>query len=312
MNLIKNFLEKQNALILDGALGTQMQNHGFNINDSLWSAKFLDENPNAIKLVHKEYLEAGADCIITSSYQASLEGFLEKGFSEEKADHLISSSIKIAKDTRDEFWESYKNSDRLKPLVAASIGPYGAYLANGAEYSGAYEISEKKLSSFHKRRLDTIMKMSPDIIACETIPLFSEIKILSKLLEKYKTTTSWLCLSAKNESLTNAGDDVEEVISWLNAQKHIDAIGVNCTAPQYISTLVKKIKKLSDKLIVIYPNGGSAYNPITKLWESSLTNSEEFAKMAYLWNSLGANIIGGCCETTPKEIKKIREYLLKK
>lgn len=312
MNLLKKFLEKQNALILDGALGTQMQNHGFNINDSLWSAKFLDENPDAIKLVHKEYLEAGADCIISSSYQASLEGFLEKGFNEEKATHLISSSIKIAKDTRDEFWESYKNSDRLKPLIAASIGPYGAYLANGAEYSGNYEISEEKLSSFHEKRLDTIMQMHPDIIACETIPLFSEVKILSKLLEKYEHTTSWICLSAKNENLTNAGDNIEEVISWLNTQKHIDAIGINCTAPQYISALIKKIKRISDKLIVIYPNGGSAYNPISKIWESSLTDPEEFAKMAFLWNSLGADIIGGCCETTPKEIKKIREYLLKK
>lgn len=216
MNLLKKIIQKQKVLILDGALGTQMQNHGFDIKDSLWSAKFLDTNPNAIKLVHKEYLEAGADCIITSSYQASLEGFLEKGFSEKKANELICSSIKIAKDTRDEFWENYKKNDRLKPLVASSIGPFGAYLANGAEYSGDYKINEKELYSFHEKRLDTIMNMSPDIIACETIPIFSEVKILSKLLEKYEKTASWICISAKNDQLTNAGDDIEEVFSWLN------------------------------------------------------------------------------------------------
>lgn len=153
MNKIKDILKKQKAIILDGALGTQIQKNGYDVNDSLWSAKFLDENPSIIKEVHKQYLQAGADCIISSSYQASIEGFLKKGFSKKKALELIRLSINIAKESRDEFWEGLENKqNRIKPLVAASIGPYGAYLADGSEYSGKYSISNEALKHFHEKR----------------------------------------------------------------------------------------------------------------------------------------------------------------
>ncbi|WP_320035411.1 homocysteine S-methyltransferase [Halarcobacter sp.] len=309
MNQVNKILEKQALLILDGALGTRLQEKGFDINDSLWSAKFLNENPKALQDIHTEYLNAGADCIITSSYQASIEGFVKKGFDEKTAKNLLILSIQLAKDARDEFWEENKSQNRIKPLVAASIGPYGAYLADGSEYSGNYKISDEELKEFHKNRLEIIARTNPDIFAVETIPSLKEAKIICELLKDFKDICSWISFSAKDSSFTNAGDDIETCVKYLDTQEHISAIGINCTSPQYIQSLVKKIKKSSNKNIVVYPNGGAKYNPLIKQWESSPTDEKEFAKMANLWKNEGANIIGGCCQTGPKEIKELRKTL---
>jgi homocysteine S-methyltransferase len=311
MNIIEEILQKQKAFILDGALGTQIQKNGHDVNDSLWSAKFLNEDVSVIKEVHKQYLQAGADCIITSSYQASIEGFLKKGFSQEKAIELIKLSINIAKEVSDEFWAGFEDkASRVKPLVAASIGPYGAYLADGSEYTGDYKISDEELKSFHKKRLEIILETNPDILACETIPSFKEAKIICDLLKEYPNIAAWITFSAKNESYTNAGDDIKECMTYLDKQEHISAVGINCTAPQYIPMLIENIKNVCSKPIVIYPNGGSKYNPITKLWERGELSAQDFAKLAHLWYTKGATVIGGCCETTPNEIECIRKILL--
>ena len=312
MNLIEQILKEQKFLILDGALGTQMQKNGNDINDSLWSAKFLSKDPESIAYVHKEYLEAGADCIITSSYQASFEGFIKKGFTQEEAKNLIQLSITLAQKQRDIFWNNLEDkNNRIKPLVAASIGPYGAYLANGSEYTGIYDITKNELKNFHKKRVQTILETKPDILACETIPSLSEAKIICEELKKLTNTPSWISFSAKNESYTNSGDDILECFSWLDKQNHISAVGINCTSPEFISQLIEKIKSVTNKPIVIYPNAGFKYNAITKQWENSDSNPEDFAKMAYLWYKQGASLIGGCCQTGPKEIEYIRTYLKK-
>jgi homocysteine S-methyltransferase len=311
MNIFKELLEKQKAIILDGALGTQVQKNGYDVNDSLWSAKFLDENPEVIKEVHRQYLEAGADCIITSSYQASIEGFLEKGFSEEKAVDLIKLSINIAKEERDIFWANLEDKNkRIKPLVAASIGPYGAYLANGSEYTGDYGIGDEELKQFHKKRLEIILETSPDLLAIETIPILKEVKIICELLKELKKIPTWVTFSAKNESTTNGGDDIKECMRFLENQDCVSAVGINCTAPQYIPKLIENIKSVSSKPIVVYPNGGSKYNPILKVWEKGEISALEYSKLSLLWFQKGAKIIGGCCETSPEEILNIRERLL--
>lgn len=136
MNLISNILKQQKLFIIDGALGTYIEEKGYDVKDKLWSAKFLQDSPEVIEQVHTDYLEAGADCIITASYQASYEGFMEKGCNEQEAKKLIQSSITIAQKARDTFWKNTDKTNRVKPLVAASIGPYGAYLADGSEYTG--------------------------------------------------------------------------------------------------------------------------------------------------------------------------------
>ena len=309
MNPLETILQHQKVLIIDGAFGTELERKGYDINDSLWSAKFLMEKPEAIAEVHLDYLKAGSDCITTASYQASFEGFMKRGMSEAEAKALIQFSVKIAQNVRDTFWENEQNHlKREKPLVAASVGPYGAYLADGSEFRGNYGLSVEALMDFHQKRLATLIEAKPDLLACETMPCLIEVRALCKLLEAFPTMCAWVSFSAKDGIHINSGESVRECAAFLETQKQIVAIGINCTAPQYIESLIDEIKAVSSKPIIVYPNGGSTYNALTKTWDG-LSKSSSYGKMAYTWFQKGARVIGGCCQTTPEDIAQIAQWV---
>ena len=309
MNPFETILHHQKVLIIDGAFGTELERKGYDINDSLWSAKFLMEKPEAIAAVHLDYLNAGSDCITTASYQASYEGFMKRGMSEQEAKVLIQSSVKIAQNVRDTFWADEKNhAKRHKPLVAASVGPYGAYLADGSEFRGNYGLSVEALMDFHRKRLLTLIEAKPDLLACETIPCLIEARALCKLLEAFPDMYAWVSFSAKDGMHINSGESIRECAALLENQKQIVAIGINCTAPQFIESLIDEIKAVSSKPIIVYPNGGSTYNALTKTWDG-LSKSSSYGKMAYTWYQKGARIIGGCCQTTPEDIAQIAQWV---
>lgn len=309
MNPIEAILTKQKVLIIDGAFGTELERKGYDINDSLWSAKFLMEKPEAIGEVHKDYLAAGSDCVTTASYQATFEGFMKRGLSEQEAKALIQSSVKIAQNVRDTFWADEKNhAKRQKPLVAASVGPYGAYLADGSEFRGNYGLSMEALMNFHCKRLTTLIEAKPDLLACETIPCLIEARALCELLKAYPDVSAWISFSAKDGEHINSGESVRECAQFLDTQKQIIAIGINCTAPQYIESLIRGIKAVTIKPIIVYPNGGSTYNALTKTWDG-LSKSSSYGKMTHTWYEKGAQVIGGCCQTTPEDIAQIAKWV---
>jgi len=309
MNPFDAILAKQKVLIIDGAFGTELERKGYDINDSLWSAKFLMEKPEAIGEVHQDYLEAGSDCVTTASYQATFEGFMKRGMNEEEAKALIQSSVKIAQKVRDEFWaDETHRTKRQKPLVAASVGPYGAYLADGSEFKGHYGLSQEELMNFHRKRLATLIEAKPDLLACETIPCLIEAQALCELLNAYPDMSAWVSFSAKDGTHINSGESMRECAQFLESQKQVIAIGINCTAPQYIESLIGEIKAVSAKPIIVYPNGGSTYNALTKTWDG-ISKSSSYGKMAYTWYEKGARIIGGCCQTTPEDIAQIAKWV---
>lgn len=309
MNPIEKILSTQKVLILDGAFGTELERKGYDINDSLWSAKFLMEKPEAIAEVHKDYLDAGSDCVTTASYQATYEGFMNRGMSEEEAKALIQSSVKIAQKVRDDFWSETKNhTNRQKPLVAASIGPYGAYLADGSEFRGDYGLSLEDLKAFHAKRLATLIETQPDLLACETIPCLIEAQALCELLKAYPDVYAWVSFSAKDGKHINSGESIKMCAAYLDAQPNVVAIGINCTAPQYIESLIDEIKTASSKPIIVYPNGGATYNALTKTWDG-ISKSSSYGKSAYIWYEKGAKLIGGCCQTTPMDIAQVAKWV---
>lgn len=309
MNPIVSILEQQKIVIIDGALGTELERQGHDIKDALWSAKFLMQNPLAIAKVHEDYLRSGADCITSASYQASVEGFMQKGMSEEAAYGLIQSAITIAKNVRDTFWANPDNHNhRPKPLVAASIGPYGAFLADGSEFVGNYGVSEAVLMDFHRKRMACIVEASPDVLACETLPCLEEAKVLCKLLEAFPTMYAWVSFSAKDGEHISSGEHIAECARWLDTQKHVLAIGINCTAPHYIESLIEQIKAVSSKPIIVYPNGGASYDALSKTWSGS-SQTSSYGQMALRWYEKGARLIGGCCQTTPQDIAQIAKWV---
>lgn len=308
MNPIKNILDNYPLMILDGAFSTELERRGCDLNDPLWSAKILMENPEAIAAVHEDYFNAGADCAITASYQATYEGFMNRGLSEEAAGELIKLSVRIAVDVRDRFWADNGNRvNRPKPLVAASVGPYGAYLADGSEYRGDYDLNEEQLMVFHRKRLQTLVSAEPDVLACETIPCLSEARAFARLMEESPGVYGWVSFSARDGAHINSGERIEDCARTLDKYGQIAAIGVNCTAPEHMTAIISEMKKGTDKPIILYPNSGEHYDARTKTWHGC-SSGLCYGDNAKLWYEKGARIIGGCCRTTPDDIRGIASW----
>lgn len=308
MNPIQSILDSFSMMIVDGAFSTELERRGCDLNDPLWSAKILMENPAAIGAVHTDYFEAGADCAITASYQATFEGFMKRGLSEAEAGRLIQLSIRIAADARDAFWAVPQNRiNRPKPLVAASVGPYGAYLADGSEYRGDYDLDEDGLMQFHRKRLETLIAAKPDVLACETIPCLAEARAVARLLSEYPGMYGWISFSAKDGLHINSGESIADCARWLDSRDQVAAIGVNCTAPEHIGSLIREIRKGTGKPIIVYPNSGEHYDAVTKTWHGC-SSGLSFGESAKDWYDQGARLIGGCCRTTPADIRAVSAW----
>lgn len=309
-NPLTPFIEQQKSLILDGGLATELEARGFDLDDSLWSARLLAEVPEAIKAVHRDYLAAGADCIIAASYQATILGFCGKGYSEEEAKSLIRGAIRIAREARDDYWSSPQNrKNRRRPLVAASVGPYGAFLADGSEYRGDYGLDEDDLYTFHQARWRLLVGCGPDLMACETIPSAVETQALARLLIETPEMPAWVSFSCRDDRRINDGTPLAEVVPMLNDIPTVVAIGINCTPPRFISRLVGEVRRITDKPIVVYPNSGEVYDVKERRWKG-LSIPDDFAEQSRAWREAGAQLIGGCCRTGPRHISQIRRVQL--
>jgi homocysteine S-methyltransferase len=296
-------------LLIDGGLSNQLETQGCDLNHRLWSARLLDSNPNAIRQAHLAYLESGARCIITSSYQASISGFMALGHDRTAAEKLILKSVTLAQEAITDFGIS--PPIEYPPLIAASVGPYGAYLADGSEYRGNYGLSDEELAEFHLPRINLLDSSGADFLACETLPSFQEAKVLAKILENTQKK-AWVSFSCKDESHLHDGTPIEDCAAFFAPHPAVFAIGVNCTAPKYISQLIQTIKGESgDKRVVVYPNSGEIYHAASKTWSDS-SDLSFFQAMIDEWLDLGADIIGGCCRLGPEYIRAIARVLEKR
>ncbi|GLJ47880.1 hypothetical protein SUGI_1011090 [Cryptomeria japonica] len=326
--VLEEFLQKAGGFgIIDGGLATQLESHGADLNDPLWSAKCLITTPHLIRQVHEEYLEAGAEIIITASYQATIQGFESKGLSTIEGEALLCKSVEIACEARDNFWKKCaQNSDdsvesaeipNYHPvLVAASVGSYGAYLADGSEYSGDYGpgMTLQNLKDFHRRRVQVLAESGADLLAFETIPNKLEAQAYVELLEEDDIQVpAWFTFNSKDGVNVVSGDSVTECASIADSCKKVVAIGINCTAPRFIHGLIVSIQKVTEKPILIYPNSGETYDGDRKEWVVSTGVSDvDFVSYVRKWQELGASLIGGCCRTTPNTIKAISRTLNKR
>ncbi|CAI0459164.1 unnamed protein product [Linum tenue] len=299
--LLEDLLENAGGCaVIDGGFATQLETHGAAINDPLWSALCLIKNPALIKKVHLEYLEAGADIIVTSSYQvsnpphclATLPGFLSRGVSIEEAESLLQRSVRLAVEARDEFWDTVKGrpgNEYNRALVAASIGSYGAYLADGSEYSGWYgeDVTLEKLKDFHRRRLQVLAEAGPDLLAFETIPNKLEAQACVELLEEEEISIpSWICFSSVDGQNAPSGESFKDCLDVINKSSRVPAVGINCAPPQFVENLISKFQEPSECF-----------------------GDDKFELCARRWHKLGASLIGGCCRTTPATVTAISNAL---
>lgn len=308
MNPVEQILQEYPILILDGAMATELERHGCNLDDPLWSARILLEKPELIRRVHTDYFAAGADCAITASYQATVEGFLRRGLSEGEALELIRESVRLAVEARDDFWDIPQHRQgRPRPIVAASVGPYGAFLADGSEYRGDYALSEAELTDFHRARMAALLEAGADLLACETIPCLTEAKALVRLLESFPGASAWISFSARDGQHISDGTPIAACAQWLDGQPQVAAVGINCTPPRFVPALIEEIGRHTSKPIIVYPNSGERYDADSKTWHSD-SPGEDYGASARHWQERGARLLGGCCRTGPDDIRAIAAW----
>lgn len=322
-------LARRGTLIIDGALATELEVRGHDLNHALWSGKVLQHDPDSIQQVHLDYYLAGADIAITASYQASTQGLLDHfGMNERDAKELIKRSVRLAQRARVEAYQQlgdhFPNSDKKDPrrlLIAGSVGPYGAYLADGSEYRGHYRRSVEDLKTFHRPRIQALVDAGVDLLAVETMPDISEIVAVCELLKaEFPDTIAWVSCTLKDPEHLSDGSPLEAVM--LMVERHheqIVAFGVNCVpvqlvmpALQHLSTTIERIGNANGGIaptFLCYPNSGEIWNAESKTWHGPKPVGHALGNQAKKWRDAGAKLIGGCCKTGPKDTLAISKAL---
>ena len=276
---------------LDGGLSTALELNGNKLSTSLWTGELIRTAPNKITKAHLDFINAGAQIIITSAYQLSYIGCENRGWSSAQTDEALYKSTQLAIDAVSQSGQAVK--------VAASVGPYGAALADGSEYRGNYGVGKSALKQFHARRIEVLISSNPDYLALETMPDTQEVEVLLDLLSDCPIPY-WISYSCKEGNQTNAGQSFASAVDLAQSAM---AVGVNCTAPELITGLLSSAS--SAVPYVVYPNSGRTWDAVEKVWIG--TTQVGFAdSLVKEWMDQGAEIIGGCCGIGPKEITSLR------
>lgn len=290
-------------IIVDGGLATELEALGHDLADRLWSARLLADEPEAIVAAHLAYFRAGARIAITASYQASFGGFAARGIGRAEAATLLARSVELAAAARARYRVECAPADPGPLLVAASVGPYGASLADGSEYRGRYGLDRRALRDFHRERIRVLWQAGPDLLACETIPDIVEVGALADLVEEAEAV-GWLALSCADGGHLRDGTRVEEAAALADATPGLVAVGVNCTAPEHVEELVRRIAAVTTKPIVVYPNSGEGWDVAGRRWVPA-TGPTVDAATARTWVAAGARLVGGCCRVGPDRIAEL-------
>ena len=306
---LQPFIARRGAAVLDGGLATELEARGLVLDDALWSARALIDAPAIVAAVHRDYLEAGADVIETATYQATLQGLSAQGLSARDAGHVLRSGVTLACRERDAFWERHEpNGRRARPLVAASIGSYGAFLADGSEYRGGYGQDQDALAAWHRPRLRLLEESGADLLAFETIPSLVEAEAIVGLLGETDGPPAWLTFQAGSAQALADGSPIEAAAALADRAPRLVAVGVNCVPPAIVGSLLARFSAVTTKPLVAYPNRGDAWDVATRRWIESGT-TVAFDRLVPAWRAAGARLIGGCCGTTPADIRAISASL---
>lgn len=296
-------LDGGRVVVIDGGLATELEESGHHLGGDLWSARLLADEPAAIAATHLAYFRAGARIGITASYQATFEGYASRGLGHDEAAMLMRRSVVLAGEARDRYRAERAPTDPGPLLVAASVGPYGAWLADGTEYRGGYGLDRRSLRDFHRERLGVLWDAGPDLLACETIPDIVEVRALADVIDE-SAAAAWLTLSCADGGHLRDGTPVEEAALIADATPGFVAVGVNCTPPAHVEELVARMAAVTAKPIVVYPNSGEGWDSDARRWLPA-TGPDVNVASARRWVAAGARLVGGCCRVGPARISEL-------
>ncbi|XP_013111970.2 uncharacterized protein LOC106090350 [Stomoxys calcitrans] len=318
-------LKSDGILVKCGGFSTQLSKHvtGKIYGDPLWGSRFDYENPSAVIRTHLDFLESGAQIILSNTYQSSVDGFMKYlHLSREESIALIRSSCKLAKEARNMYMKNVKECKGISEpvLVLGSVGPYGATLHNGSEYDGSYatKMTRHEIQNFHRPRIDALVAEGVDGLAVETIPCLMEAEAITEmLLRQYPEVKFWVSFQCKDdlhlangETFANAALSIWNMVkknNKYNPKEKIFGIGVNCVNPKFVANLFKSLHRNETDLppLVVYSNRGEIFDS-KKGWTGA-ENCIPIEAFVPEWIGLGASIIGGCCRVYPEDISRIRK-----
>jgi homocysteine S-methyltransferase len=298
--------DETELVMLDGGLATELERRGNDLSDALWSARLLLDRPAEIVATHLSFFRAGAQVATTASYQASFQGFAARGVARDEAAELMRRSVELAREAADVAADELADGGRR--YVAASVGPYGAVLADGSEYSGDYGLTDAALRDFHRARTAVLAGAGADLLAMETVPSEQEAAVLLEVLDELpEGTRGWLSLTCGDGSTTRRGEDVDRVFGLARGHSRVVAVGVNCTAPEHVEELVHRAVAASGKPAIAYPNSGESWDGRTRSWGGDGAGVDPAA--AQRWVAAGARYLGGCCRVGATDIARLARSL---
>ncbi len=285
------------SVTLDGGLGTTLEHRGNDVTDALWSARILLDNPGEVQAAHEDFFRAGARVAISGSYQVGYANLAREGFTEADVDELLRRSVQVAQAAR-----TATGLDG-SAWVAASVGPYGATLADGSEYTGAYGLTVDELRRWHRRRLGVLAASGADVLAVETIPSLAEVRAIVAELEALEgAPPAWIAVTVDGPEL-RSGESLAEAFALAAASYAVLAVGVNCCDPRDVAPALAIAREVTDKPLVAYPNSGEQWDAKNRRWMGHPGIAPELVGE---WLALGAGLVGGCCRVTPDAIAELR------
>lgn len=297
--------ELQKPLLIDGAMSTALESLGADTANPLWTACVLNQQPELVKKVHRQYFAAGARLAITDTYQANVPAFVANGYSERQAHELIRRAVRLAKDARDE----YEQEHGIHNYVAGSLGPYGAYLADGSEYTGDYHLSTAEYQEFHRPRLTDILAAGVDVLAIETQPRLDEVLAELALAKQLAPQIPcYVSFPLKDHATLADGTPLAVAARTVGQYDNVFAVGVNCIPLERVAPAVAIVHEATDKPVIAYPNSSAVYDPQTKSWTYPYGH-RSLASYLPQWLAAGLTIVGGCCTTTPCDIALLHDCL---
>ncbi|HET8599975.1 MAG TPA: homocysteine S-methyltransferase [Segeticoccus sp.] len=286
-------------VLLDGGMSNALEDRGQDVTGALWTARLLRDAPEEIAAVHRAYYRAGARVVTTASYQASVPGFMDAGVDRAEAERLVRRSVTLARDVRDEL-----AADGRTRWVAASVGPYGAVLADGSEYRGRYSVSRALLHDFHRSRMELLAEAGPDFLAVETIPDRDEAEVLVEILQELGLP-AWFSYSA-GDGHTRAGQPLADAFAVAASAPSVFAVGVNCCAPGDVLEAVRLAVATTGRPAVAYPNSGEQWDATLRRWRGGAAFD---VGLVPVWVEAGAAYVGGCCRVGPPTISAVARRL---
>lgn len=267
-------------VVLDGGLGTLLEARGNDVTSALWSARVLRDDPAEVRAAHAAFVDAGAEVVITASYQLGFGGDIPDA----EVEALLRRSVSLAREAGD-------------AVVAASVGPVGALRADGSEYTGDYGLTVDELRMAHRRRLEVLADAGADLLAVETIPSPLEAQALSLELAALDIP-AFVSLSADSTGFATPGA-LAAALGIAASGSSVVAVGVNCCSPGAVLGALTEGPGIP---LVAYPNTGETWDAATRTWRGA---AAPLAADAPSWVAAGARLVGGCCRSMPADIAAI-------